>query len=120
MSPPEPVWHLERVRLTGERPAALQASYLPCALFPELSRQALDRRFLLDIMTEVYAVPLLRAVEVVDPTRADAYAAKALGIRAGTPLFRVERRTYSTEDRVVEYRVSVLRGDIFRYRTEFR
>ncbi len=116
----EPVWHLERVRLAGERPAALQASYLPCALFPELSRQALDRRFLLDIMTEVYAVPLLRAVEVVDPTRADAYAAKALGIRVGTPLFRVERRTYSTEDRVVEYRVSVLRGDIFRYRTEFR
>ncbi|MGQ0547088.1 MAG: GntR family transcriptional regulator [Betaproteobacteria bacterium] len=116
----EEVWHLERVRFAGERPAALQGSYLPRSLFPELSRQALDRRFLLDIMTEVYAVPLLRAVEVVDPTKADSYAARALGIRAGTPLFRVERRTYSTAERVVEYRISVLRGDIFRYRTEFR
>jgi GntR family transcriptional regulator len=116
----EEVWHLERVRFAGERSAALQASYLPRALFPELPRQPLETRFLLDLMTEVYAVPLLRAVEVVDPTKADAYAAKALGIRAGTPLFRVERRTYSTAERVVEYRVSVLRGDIFRYRTEFR
>jgi GntR family transcriptional regulator len=114
------VWHLERVRFAGERPAALQASYLPRALFPGLSRQALDRRFLLDVMTEVYAVPLLRAVEVVDPTRADGYAARHLGIKAGTPLFRVERRTYSANERVVEYRISVLRGDIFRYRTEFR
>jgi GntR family transcriptional regulator len=116
----EEVWHLERVRFAGERPAALQASYLPCALFPELSRQALERRFLLDIMTEVYAVPLLRAVEVVDPTKADSYAARHLGLKTGTPLFRVERRTYSTAERVVEYRISTLRGDIFRYRTEFR
>ena len=113
-------WHLERVRFAGERAAALQASYLPCALFPQLARQPLEARFLLDIMTEVYAVPLLRAVEFVDPTKADSYAARALGIRAGTPLFRVERRTYSTNERVVEYRISALRGDIFRYRTEFR
>lgn len=116
----EAVWHLERVRYAGERPAALQASYLPCALFPELARQPLGTRFLLDVMTEVYAVPLLRAVEVVDPTKADGYAARQLGIKPGTPLFRVERRTYSTAERVVEYRLSVLRGDIFRYRTEFR
>lgn len=116
----EPVWHLERVRLAGERPAALQASYLPCARFPGLSRQPLATRYLLDLMTEAYAVPLLRAVEVVDPTRADAYTARQLGIKAGTPLFRVERRTYSIDERVIEYRLSVLRGDIFRYRTEFR
>lgn len=116
----EALWHLERVRFAGERPAALQASYLPCALFPELPRQPLGSRFLLDVMTEVYAVPLLRAVEVVDPTSADSYAARQLGVKAGTPLFRVERRTYSTAERVVEYRLSVLRGDIFRYRTEFR
>mgnify|MGYP006183208569 CR=1 FL=1 len=40
----EPLWHLERVRFAGERPAALQASYLPCALFPELPRQPLEKR----------------------------------------------------------------------------
>ena len=114
------VWHLERVRLAGARPAALQASYLSCKLYPDLDRQPLGSRFLLDIMGSVYGVPLVRAVEYVEPTRADAYAGKHLGVKPGTPLFRVERTTYTGEDRVAEYRVSMLRGDIFRYRNEFR
>src|SRR5918996_4259562 len=48
------VWHLERVRLAGARPAALQASYLSCKLYPDLDRQPLGSRFLLDIMGSVY------------------------------------------------------------------
>lgn len=115
-----PIWHLERVRLADERPAALQASYLPRSLYPDLDRQPLAERFLLDIMAATYGVTPLRAVELVDPTLADGYAAKRLGIRVGTPLFRVERTTYTTDDRVAEYRLSVLRGDLFRYRNEFR
>lgn len=114
------IWHLERVRLADGRPAALQASYLPRRLYPGLDRQPLAGRFLLDIMAEEYGVALQRAVEFVDPTVADGYAAKHLGIKPGTPLFRVERTTYTAEDRVAEYRLSVLRGDLFRYRNEFR
>jgi GntR family transcriptional regulator len=115
-----PIWHLERVRLAGGRPAALQASYLPRGLYPGLERQPLAERFLLDIMAGAYGVALLRAVEFVDPTLAGAHAAKELGIKPGTPLFRVERTTYTSGERVAEYRVSALRGDIFRYRNEFR
>jgi GntR family transcriptional regulator len=114
------IWHLERVRLADAQPAALQASYLPRALYPALVRQPLAERFLLDIMADAYGVTLVRAVELVDPTVADGYAARHLGIRAGTPLFRVERTTYTAEERVAEYRRSVLRGDLFRYRNEFR
>lgn len=120
LKPGEPIWHLERVRLAEGKPAALQASYLPRRLYPRLDRQPLASRFLLDIMAEEYGVALLRAVELVDPTLADGYAARQLGIRAGTPLFRVERTTYTSGERVAEYRRSVLRGDIFRYRNEFR
>jgi GntR family transcriptional regulator len=114
------IWRLERVRFAGERRAALQASYLPCRLYPDLDRQPLASRFLLDIIGAAYGVPLVRAVEYVDPTRADAYAAKHLGVKLGTPLFRVERTTYTGDERIAEYRQSVLRGDIFRYRNEFR
>jgi GntR family transcriptional regulator len=114
------VWRLERVRFAGERPAALQTSYLPRKPYPGLDRQPLATRFLLEIMGERYGVTLVRAVEYVDPTRADSYAAKQLGIKPATPLFRVERTTYAGEDRIAEYRVSLLRGDIFRYRNEFR
>jgi len=120
VKPGAPIWHLERVRLADGRPAALQSSYLPRRLYPGLDRQPLASRFLLDIMAEEYGVALLRAVEFVDPTVADGYAARHLGIKPGTPLFRVERITYTSGERVAEYRLSVLRGDIFRYRNEFR
>jgi GntR family transcriptional regulator len=115
-----PVWRLERLRFTGGRPATLQTSYLPVELCPGLDRKDLEHRYLLDVMSEDYGIALARAVEHVDPTVADGYMARHLGIRRGTPLFRVERTTYAREDRVAEYRLSVLRGDIFRYRNEFR
>jgi GntR family transcriptional regulator len=114
-----PVWHLERIRMAAGKPAALQTSFLPVRLFPDLDRQGLDTRFLLDIMSS-YGVPPVRAVELVDPTKADSYAARHLQVRPGTPVFRVERTTYSAAERVAEFRLSLLRGDIFRYRNEFR
>lgn len=120
LKPGADIWHLERVRLADGKAAALQASYMPRRLYPRLDRQPLAKRFLLDIMAEEYGVALLRAVEFVDPTVADGYAAKHLGIKPGTPLFRVERITYTSGERVAEYRLSALRGDIFRYRNEFR
>ena len=101
------------------KPAALQTSFLPVDRFPGLDRQPLETRFLLDIMTSLGVAPV-RAVELVDPTKADTYAATHLRVRPGTPLFRIERTTYAAEDRVVEFRLSLLRGDIFRYRHEFR
>lgn len=113
------IWHLERIRMADGKPAALQTSFLPVDMFPGLDRQPLESRFLLDIMAS-YGVPPVRAVELVDPTKADAYTAAHLRVKPGTPLFRIERTTYATDDRVVECRLSLLRGDIFRYRNEFR
>ncbi len=113
------IWHIERIRIADGKPAALQTSFLPVDMFPGLDRQPLEARFLLDIMTSLGVAPV-RAVELVDPTKADAYTAAHLRVRPGTPLFRIERTTYAAEDRVVEFRLSLLRGDIFRYRNEFR
>jgi DNA-binding GntR family transcriptional regulator len=46
--------------------------------------------------------------------------AKKLAVKAGTALFRIERTTYAPNDRVAEFRLSLLRGDLFRYRNEYR
>ncbi|MGE5105403.1 MAG: UTRA domain-containing protein, partial [Betaproteobacteria bacterium] len=48
------------------------------------------------------------------------YAARHLGIRARTPLFQIERTTYTVAGVIAEYRRAVLRGDIYRYRIELR
>ena len=58
--------------------------------------------------------------EYVEPTVADGYAARHLGIRLRTPLFQIERTTYTVAGVIAEYRRGVLRGDIYRYRIELR
>jgi GntR family transcriptional regulator len=120
LAPGTSIWQLERVRLAGGKPAALQTSYLDAALYPGLERHDLEQRYLYQVMSLDYGVFPVRVVELVDPTSADAYVAKKLAVKAGTALFRIERTTYAPNDRVAEFRLSLLRGDLFRYRNEYR
>lgn len=115
-----PLWNLERVRFTKGTPVSVQTSFLPVELCPDLVRQPLKTEHLIDVLRDVYGVHLSSAVETIDPTVADGYAAKLLGIRSRTPLFRIERTTYTVGGAVAEYRRAVLRGDIYRYRIELR
>ena len=114
------IWRLERVRFTQQRPVALQTSFIPAEVCPRLDAQDLSTRHLVDVLRDEYGVNLVRAVEYVDPTVADDYAAKALGVKLRTPLFRIERITYAMNDHVVEYRRALLRGDAYRYRLDLR
>ena len=95
------IWRLERVRFTQQRPVALQTSFIPAELCPRLDAQDLSTRHLVDVLRDEYGVHLVSAVEYVDPTVADGYAAKALGVKLRTPLFQIERITYAMNDRVV-------------------
>jgi GntR family transcriptional regulator len=116
----DPVWHLERVRFTNGKPVSLQTSFLPVAICPDLVRQDLATRHLVDVLREVYGIQLGSAVEYLEPTAADGYAARHLGIRVKAPLFQIERTTYTVTGDVAEYRHAVLRGDVYRYRIELR
>ncbi len=114
------IWRLERVRFTERRPVALQTSFIPVELATGLADHDLTTRHLVDVLRDEFGIHLVRAVEYIDPTVADGYAAKALGVRLRTPLFQIERSTYAMDDRVVEYRRALLRGDAYRYRLDLR
>ncbi len=114
------LWNLERVRFTEGTPVSLQISFLPYELCPELARQNLATEHLIDVLRDIYGVQLGSAVEYIDPTVADGYAAKHLAIPIRTPLFRIERTTYTVSGVIAEYRRAILRGDVYRYRIELR
>jgi GntR family transcriptional regulator len=114
------LWMLERVRFTQGTPVGLQTSFLPFDLCPGLARQNLAALHLIDLLRDVYGVHLGSAIEYVEPTVADGYAARHLGVRLRTPLFQIERTTYTVAGVIAEYRRGVLCGDIYRYRIELR
>lgn len=115
----EPIWRLERIRFTNYVPVSLQTSFIPVNLCPELARKDLRTRHLIDVLRDE-DVHLTSAVEYVDPTVADGYAAKALSVPVRTPLFQIERITFAMNEKVAEYRRALLRGDVYRYRIELR
>jgi GntR family transcriptional regulator len=114
------LWMLERVRFTQGTPVGLQTSFLPFDLCPGLAREDLAALHLIDLLRDAYNVHLGSAIEYVEQTVADGYAARHLGVRLRTPLFQIERTTYTVAGVIAEYRRGVLRGDIYRYRIELR
>lgn len=115
-----PLWSLERIRFTQGEPVSLQTSFLPFELCPDLAAQDLANKHLIEVLREVYGVHLASAVEYLDPTVADGYVAKHLAVKLRTPLFQIERTTYTVTGVVAEYRRALLRGDNYRYRIELR
>jgi GntR family transcriptional regulator len=47
-------------------------------------------------------------------------AAAALGVQQGSPIFRIERTSYSTGDRPVDYERLYYRGDLIRFVTRLK
>ncbi len=114
------VFFLKRLRFAAGVPVTLQTSFLPVALCPDLPKHNLDERHLVDILLQEYGVALTRAEELIEPAIAGTYDAAQIGIKAGAPVFRIERRTYLADGRIGEFRRAVMRGDVYRYRLDLR
>jgi len=63
-----------------------------------------------------FGTPMIRADEKLRAAAADAGAAQALGVVAGTPLLSVERVAFTYGDRPVEWRRGLYRTDKHYYR----
>lgn len=113
------VYELERVRFVNQTPVSLQISYLPATLCPGLQERNLSAETLYALLQREYGVTFIRAEEFVEPVIADDYVASHLQIPVGSPVFLIERHSYTFE-RIGEVRRGHMRGDLYRYRIELR
>lgn len=116
----EAVYEVERVRFVQRRPVSLQVSYLPARLCPDLESRDLSGAHFYDVLQREYGTIFLRAEEFVEPVLADHYGAEQLRVPHGSPLFLVERHSFTFDDRVGEFRRAHVRGDLYRYRIDLR
>lgn len=103
------VWDVERLRLAGGVPMALERGYYPAALLPGLVDHDLTRSLYTTVAT-VYGLQIDRAEQTVWAEPADDALAVALGVDRGAPLM-VFRRTSAAGSRPLEYVTSWYRGD---------
>jgi GntR family transcriptional regulator len=110
LPPGTPVLRVERLRSAGDRPLAMEDSWLPAARFPGL----LDRDLggsLYALMRDHYGLAPASAVERLAPVGARPHEARALGVPDGAPLMLVERVARDGSGTPVELARDLHRGD---------
>jgi len=102
---------VERLRLSGEQPFAVERCYLPADDFAGLANLPLDRRSLFATLEREYGIELAYADEEVDATAASAHIAELLAIHAGAPVLRIRQVIYSTQGKASLYVIGFYRSD---------
>jgi GntR family transcriptional regulator len=102
---------IQRLRLTGEDPFALETCYLPADDFPELESTPLVRGSLFAVLEHDYRTKLAYADEEVDATSADASVASMLSVPKGSSLLRIRQTIYSAKGKATIYVVGLYRSE---------
>jgi hypothetical protein len=91
--------------------------YLPLEIGEKIVTHDLGLEPIFTLLEQRYDIPLLEAEYKLEAISADQDVAVALGVEAGSPIFLIERTSYSVGDRPVDYEKLHYRGDLIRFRT---
>lgn len=108
--------YLQRLRLADGERLMLEDTYLPVYHFPGLFDKKLETEPLYNILTTEYQVKLMRAVEEVTSITPNNEILEQLKIPDWLPLLQIVRTTNNSKDEIIEYTISVARGDKFYYK----
>ncbi len=102
---------LERLRLSGHEPCALETCYFSADEFAGLTKARLDRVSLFSILEHDYGFQIAHADEEVDATNADAQTARLMDIAVGAAVLRIRQKIYSTGGKPGLYVLGLYRSD---------
>jgi len=102
---------IERLRLGGDEPFAIETCYLSAAEFGGLLRARLDRVSLFSFLEHEYELQIAHADEEVDATTADPHSARLLRIPLGSALLRIRQEIFSTKGKIAIYVLGLYRSD---------
>lgn len=113
--------YIERVGFVEEAPVMVEYSHWRADMLPGLESEDIRIPDLFyALIVNKYGIPIVRANETLTAEAADTYTSNILEIEPATPVLTLHRMTYTTENRVVEVRISKGRSDMFSYKTEIR
>lgn len=114
--PGDRIFKLKRLRSADGMPMMVERSYLPVRKFLSLKRPLLEREPLYEIIEREYHEEIRVAEEEFFASIARPADAHLLGIGENAPVLDLVRTTYNVSNEVVEYTLSVARGDQFKYK----
>ncbi|WP_249260806.1 GntR family transcriptional regulator [Virgibacillus pantothenticus] len=117
LEPLDEVYEVVRLRLADDQPLMYETSYLPKKLFPHLTKEQLIEKPMYDLFLQDYQVHVTKAVERFSATQLREAEAGYLNALIQQPAMLIKRFAYH-HDQLIEYTVSIARGDKFDYTVE--
>jgi len=111
------VVRLQRVRLADGVAMSFDETYLPRELGEKVAENDLEAEPIFALLENKYDTPLVEAEYKLEAAAADPFAAEALQVPARSPIFLIERTSYTTGNRPIDYQRMHYRGDLIRFVT---
>lgn len=119
LSPDEKVVRMKRIRCADGEPIILESSYMPKSVVLDNSDLfKVGATSLYDLLASRYGVTIIRAKEAFEPVLIREDESIHLKTEVGKPALLLERTAYDTDDRPVEFCISIVRGDRCRFYTD--
>lgn len=112
----EKVYEIIRCCYASDVPYAVESSYIPLSVYPDMTAEMIEERGLYKTMQFFNVIPE-RAVENLTAVQVSPEEALLLNVNAADIAIRDERTTYSG-DTVIEYTIDIIRCDFFSYTIE--
>ena len=90
------VYRIERVRLADGVAMSFDETYLPLEIGEKVAGDDLEVEPIFALLEGKYDLPLIEAEYQLEAVTADEHVAQALGIEIGSPIFLIERTSYSS------------------------
>lgn len=117
VEPGASVVQILRVRLADGTPLSFDETYLPEKLGRKVMGADLTVEPIFTLLEQRFNTPLLDAEYQLEASVAEPTTASALRVTVGSPIFLIERTSFSADGRPVDYEKLHYRGDHIRFRT---
>lgn len=104
------VYCLERLRLANNEPMSIEKVYIPYYLCSDLEKHDLTKS-LYEILDKNYGLNPKKAEQSIEASIAGKREREILGIKLRSPILKIERTSYLSNNTPLEYVTSVYRGD---------
>lgn len=111
------VMRIQRVRLADGVALSLDETYLPRDIGEKIASHDLDAEPIFSLLEDKYDLPLTDAEYRLLAVTATPEVARALDVAAGSAVFLIERTSYTSGQRPIDYEKLHYRGDLIRFAT---
>lgn len=114
-NPKENVYKIIRLRYVEEGPFVYEIAYIPEKVCGGMTKGMLDNNSLYKILESEYGYKVARVEQIIDPVEINGKISEKLQCETGRLGLNIQRTSYTSDDRIIEYTVSIIRSDKYQY-----